>query len=230
MCTITFLPQPEGRAILTQNRDESPLRARAEFPHTETFGDKLLLYPRDPQGQGSWIATNSQDKLICLMNGAYEAHESLPPYRKSRGLIVLEALKAESLQAYLKEESLEGIEPFTLLAFTHTEAGWQIEELKWDGSQVRIDQLPGDEPHIWSAPKLYTAEQRQLRKQWFAQWLQENPQPDEAAALRFHHTAGDGNPEHDLLLDRSYVQTLSTTQAELNPQGIRLRYFDLSPA
>jgi hypothetical protein len=230
MCTITFIPQPLGRALLTQNRDESPHRPKAVFPHTELYKGQTLVYPRDPQGQGSWLATNSRDKVYCLMNGAYRAHESRPPYRKSRGLVLLEALKDESLSAYLEKESLEEIEPFTLLALQATSESLLLEELKWDGRQARLDVLPTHRPHIWSAPKLYTAEQHALRESWFAEWLAENPQPDAAAVINFHQSAGDGNPQHSLLLARDYVRTLSTTQAELSPQGIRLRYLELNPS
>ena len=217
MCTISYLPLSAGGFLLTQNRDESPRRPAALFPVREVRQQKTLLFPKDPQGGGSWIATDEQSRLVCLMNGALGQHQSKPPYRLSRGQVVLDAAASPSFTYFAENYLLEGIEPFTLLFFECSEPSskksWQIKELKWNGRLRYVRTLDSTVPQIWSAPQLYSPEQQRNREQWFAEWLQTEPAFSPEAILAFHLEAGQNAPSHSLLLNREeQVKTLSITQ------------------
>lgn len=238
MCTITYLPLSSDSFILTQNRDESPLRTAAIFPGREKRRGRQLLFPKDPEGGGSWIATDENSRLVCIMNGGTGQHQPAPPYRMSRGQVVLDAAAAPSVQDFIDHYQLEGIEPFTILFFGLA-AKHEIRELKWDSHQKYLNTYDPAQPHIWSAPQLYTPEQHRLRKNWFEEWLAEGSDPGTPAAgmpeftpeaaLHFHMHGGDGNPEHSLLLNRhEMVKTTSITQAIVKGGSIELRYVPLA--
>lgn len=235
MCTITYLPLSSGSFLLTQNRDESPQRPAAVFPAREERGNRQLLFPKDPAGGGSWIATDEISRLVCIMNGGTGQHQPDPPYRMSRGQVLLDAAATPSFREFASQYPLEGIEPFTLLFFEQD----AIQELKWDARQKHRNTYDPAQPHIWSAPQLYTPEQHRLRENWFKEWLAAKPGADHSAAenpaftpeaaLEFHIHGGDGNPEHSLLLNRNgLVKTTSITQAIVRQGSIELRHIPLA--
>jgi hypothetical protein len=225
MCTISYLPLSAGGFLLTQNRDESPQRPAAIFPVREDRLQKKLLFPKDPQGGGSWIATDEQSRLVCLMNGAIGQHESTPPYRLSRGQVVLDAAASPGFDHFAKNYLLEGIEPFTILFFDYNAGTLIINELKWTGSLRYIRQHNAAIPHIWSAPQLYNIEQQRNREQWFEEWLQTTRAFSPEVALDFHIKAGQEAPSHSLLLNREEkVKTLSITQVTARPEHIQMTY------
>ncbi len=57
MCTATFLPSLSQGYILTHSRDEQAARPAALPPQVVRINGQAVAYPRDPQGQGTWIAT-----------------------------------------------------------------------------------------------------------------------------------------------------------------------------
>ena len=50
-----------------------------------------------------------------MLNGAFTKHERNLPYRKSRGLIVLEIFEYKSFSDFVTDVDLHNIEPFTLV-------------------------------------------------------------------------------------------------------------------
>lgn len=225
MCTISYLPLSSGGFLLTQNRDESPLRPAAVFPVREKRQQRQLLFPKDPQGGGSWIATDEKQRLVCLMNGAFGQHESRPPYRLSRGQVVLDASASPSFQDFFDNYPLEGIEPFTLLFFEADNNNWQLNELRWNGKSPQLLRVDATKPCIWSAPQLYSLPQQQSRKRWFKEWLKETPAFSREAILAFHIETGKEAPSHSLIMNREEkVKTLSITQVVAEAGSIRMSY------
>lgn len=224
MCTITYLPLQDSGGLITQNRDESPLRPAAIFPSKELRQGKELLFPQDPQAGGSWIATDQQQRLVCLMNGAFEQHTPEPPYRLSRGQVLLDAAAAESPKKFIETYELQEIEAFTLLFF-QLDSALPILELKWDGKSKHSREYAPDQAHIWSAPQLYSQEEQEVRKGWFASWLQSSPSFTSENILNFHLSAGNETADHSLLFYHELARTLSITQAIMSrKEGIRLSY------
>src|SRR5688500_18696780 len=103
MCTLTYIPLKDG-FLFTSNRDERRLRAPALPPEVYRVHGKDILFPKDGEAGGSWVA--SSDSLqLCLLNGAFERHIPNPPYRLSRGIVLLDAFGYEGFHAFFEKYS-----------------------------------------------------------------------------------------------------------------------------
>jgi hypothetical protein len=230
MCTVTFFPAPSG-FILTHNRDEAPSRSPQHISRERTGAD-TLLFPRDTKAGGAWIATAKSGKTACLLNGAFIKHQHNPPYRRSRGLMLLDFFEWEQANIFFQQYDLDGIEPFTFLLF-EKEA---ITELRWDGAQRHLKNLPPDRPHFWCSATLYPPEMQSKREQVFRSWLDSqspipNPQspiPNPQSLITLHRSGSVGDPENDFVMNRSgRVRTVSITQVVSQKEIFQMRYFDL---
>jgi hypothetical protein len=230
MCTLTYLPLPEG-PLLTFNRDERAARPHALPPSIHLHGDKQCWHPTDPQGGGTWVALEKGlmgqgDTFACLMNGAFRRHTPTPPYRRSRGLILLECLNASDIQTFAEGVDLEGIEPFTLVRMTPKGPV----ELRWDGEVKYLAPLPAYQAHIWASATLYEGIPHATRQLRFFELLQKGFESDLAAAdalLQFHlrptpTLEGDG-----ICLVTPLGGTVSVTQVWFRKEGTQCRYLDL---
>lgn len=198
MCTLTYLPTgPQGRptgAWFTSNRDEFFLRSSALPPAQHTHGATAVLHPTDPDAGGTWFGASRQWAL-CLLNGAFERHSRTPPYRRSRGQVLLDfySQHQQDWASYCGQD-FGGIEPFMLVALPLGPDGLPtaVHELRWDGQAPHTRRLTPHAPHIWSSAQLYDPEVIALREQWWAQWLRQHthspPQWDDI--IGFHHFGG----------------------------------------
>jgi hypothetical protein len=223
MCTVTFLPSPSG-FILTHNRDEAPSRSPHHISREKTSGGDTLLFPRDTKAGGAWVAAAKSGKTACLLNGAFLKHHHSPPYRRSRGLLLLDFFEWERADDFFQTYDLGGIEPFTFLFFQKHE----IVELRWDGSQRFLKNLPPDQPHFWCSATLYPPEMQARREQVFRNWLAKTVSHQPSAVSRLHLTGSVGDPENDFVMNRGgRVRTVSITQVVGNDAFLQMRYFDL---
>jgi hypothetical protein len=223
MCTVTYLPQPGGHFALTSNRDENAARSPRQIDR-EQLGGASLLFPRDAGAGGTWIAASDSDRVVCLLNGAFAKHRHEPPYRRSRGLMVLDFFGFATAGGFFGQYDFGGIEPFTLIV---VERG-QPWELRWDGQQAHVRQLDPQGHYLWSSATLYPGEVGELRQQWFQDWLRGRSDFSPAAILDFHRTGGQGDPWNGFIMNREgRVQTVSITQIVKNEVGISLAYNDL---
>ena len=223
MCTVTFIPRSSG-FILTHNRDEAPSRS-PQYISREKTATETLLFPRDTKAGGAWIAAAKSGKTACLLNGAFVKHHHTPPYRRSRGLMLLDFFEQENADSFFARYDLDGIEPFTFLLFENN----AITELRWDGSQRFIKNLPPEQAHFWCSSTLYPPEMQAKREQIFRNWLsQQASAPSAPSLLDLHRTGSVGDPENDFVMNRSdRVRTVSITQVVGTKKILRMRYFDL---
>ncbi len=101
MCTVTYISPAPGQFILTSNRDEAPSRGATRLAVEERNGKKII-FPQDPAAGGTWIAAANNQRMVCLLNGAFEAHNRQTPYRLSRGIMVLESFTFPSATAFFQ--------------------------------------------------------------------------------------------------------------------------------
>ena len=221
MCTVTYLPLKKNQFILTSNRDVGYIRQKALTPKKYEVNGVELYYPKDGKAGGTWIGTSSKKRTLCLLNGGFVNHRSGGSYRSSRGKIVLDLLKCDNIERELRTIDLIDIEPFTLVI-----VDWQTElklmEFVWDGKTGHLKDLP-QEMYIWSSSTLYTEEMKTLRKNWFDGWKKKNP-IDQESILKFHHEAGIGDPNVDVILKRERVGTVSITSIIKDSKGIKMNY------
>lgn len=222
MCTVSFVCF-QNKVIITSNRDEQVLRPALE-PRRYVIGNKNVFFPKDPKAGGTWFAVDENANAIVLLNGASEKHEWNPPYRKSRGLIVLDLIGSQSPISEWKSIDLENIEPFTLVLYENQ----KLHQLRWNGSQKETAVLDGSRDYIWSSSTLYPQHIRQQRAEWFSHFLETKPDVNEAEMFNFHRYTEDANRENGLVINRNdFLKTLSITQVVIEHNKVNLMHHDL---
>ena len=203
MCTVTFVPTKTG-IRLTSNRDEHYTRGKAIKPR------KLngMTYPADKDAGGSWMVLKENGDAGVLLNGAFEKHLPAPPYRKSRGLVFLEIMRAPSL---IGEVDLSGIEPFTVVIY----AAKKLYECRWDGHHKYLSPLDVTVPHIWSSATLYDKATMRERETLFEAWLQAG-----GTIADFHRS----------MIRQGEISTVSITSIRIDGTAGELKYEALKPA
>lgn len=224
MCTVTFIPATDGKIFITHNRDEKCVRAKAVPPQHYRINENDLLFPKDSQAGGSWIAVNEFGSACVLLNGGFVKHIPSPPYRKSRGLIFLElAASADIYNAY-NQIDLNNIEPFTVILWNNKD----LYECRWDAEKKYVKKLDASVPHIWSSVTLYDEAVRRKRSEWFERWLAENPILSLENIIHFHLFGGEGDQHNDLRMNRDGTMlTVSITGMEIMTSCARISYHDL---
>ena len=224
MCTVTFISGSNTDFVLTSNRDEAPGR--------ETFPPKIyeeegvhLLYPKDAVAGGTWIGISERKRAISLMNGGFVPHKRKPNYRRSRGLVLKDFLISEDFESELGTYDFSSIEPFTAVVVEWVK-DIRLLTLVWDGEKLHIINEPLA-PKIWSSSPLYPEIIKSKREQWFSGFFTGKEYVLPSEILQFHKTAGEGNSETNLIMNRGYVQTKSITQIVKRGQKIEMHYEDL---
>lgn len=224
MCTLTFIPKPNNDFILTSNRDEAP--ERETFPPAVYVENEVeLLYPKDAVAGGTWIGGSAKNRVVSIMNGGFVAHKRKSAYRKSRGLVVKDLLTADDVVAEINNYDFEGIEPFTIIIVDWNKE-LRLYQLVWDGEKAHFSE-EAIRPRIWSSSPLYPSDLKSKRENWFSAFIDEHPAAAANNMLTFHKTAGEGNSQSDLIMDRGFVKTKSITQVIRNETGLEMRYEDL---
>ena len=223
MCTVTFLPLANNNFILTSNRDEQ--RSRETLPPRTYLEDAVeMLYPKDKIAGGTWIGTSSKNRLICVLNGAFIKHEKKVSYKKSRGVIGREMLKTDNVLIYVENLDLDGVEPFTMVIVDWNDNELYLYELIWDENKKHFNKLK-NEPKIWSSSTLYKESIKEVRKQWFKDWVKNNDFTSKRI-LAFHHSEI-GDTEQSILMKRSYVETVSITTVKKQENSVEMLYEDV---
>ena len=221
MCTVTYLPIDTASYILTSNRDEAPSRNAVKI-ELKTESDQSLLFPKDPEKGGTWLALSNYEKIICLLNGAFEPFEKKAFYRKSRGSVVLDYFSFPNAEAFQSGYNFKGIAPFTLVIL---ESGNRF-ELNWDGINVFF--RPFDHtPKIWSSVTLYPENVRKWRKTLFETWLKDGAVTQDKI-IHFHQHAGDDDHENGFQMNRNeIVKTLSVSSVFKQNNDLVFKHRDL---
>jgi len=226
MCTVTFIPTKKNEFILTSNRDENETRSPENITTIETDG-QTLIFPRDKGAGGTWIAASSNNKLVCLLNGAFERHPRNLPYPRSRGIMVLEFFKYPDANQFFAAYDFSDLESFTLITYDNG----QLWDFRWDEykQQKFIKALDIREYHIWSSATLYEKAVQKKREKWLDEWLLNRTDFSKAAILELHKKGGEGNPSIDFMMNRyNYlVQTVSITQVVGKEGKMEMNYHDL---
>lgn len=223
MCTVTYIPATRG-AYLTSNRDENTKRRPALPPGQYTCNGCRIIYPRDQEAAGSWIAVKENGDAAVLLNGAFEKHTKQPAYRKSRGLIFLDILNSTDPLHQFSLVNLDHIEPFTLILL----CGGQLWECRWDSKDKHRVLLDASHPYIWSSATLYDSDAVKERKRWFLRWFSSISRLNTEKIMEFHLHAGRNDPYNGLVINREdKMQTVSITSVCLLTNKLSMTYKDL---
>jgi hypothetical protein len=223
MCTVSFV-KTNDKIIITSNRDEKTVRPSAIPPRSYTVNGKNLIFPKDPKAGGTWFVANADGVILVLLNGADEKHEVQLPYRKSRGLIVLDMISSLSPKNFWREIDLEKIEPFTLVLFQDN----ALFQLRWNGKEKKTITLDIHQNHIWSSSTLYSSSIREKRANWFHTFMNQNLEITESKMHDFHRYTEEENEENGLVINRNdEMKTLSITQAVIEKNKVAILHYDL---
>jgi hypothetical protein len=223
MCTVSISYKSETDFVLTSNRDEAPNRT-ALHPNNYQVNSTLVLMPKDELSGGSWIGASSKNRVVCLLNGGFVKHKRNLPYRKSRGVVVSDFLQMKTYTE-LEFYNFSNIEPFTIV-FVDWNTDLKFIEVVWDGKNAHVKYL-GLTSHIWSSATLYSANQKAERLDWFNSFKNEAT-IEASTLLEFHKTAGKGNLDYGVIMDRVVVKTTSITQIEKTGDKISMRFEDFN--
>ena len=139
MCTLVLLQRPGALLAISGNRNE--LLARPASGPRVADG---VLAPHDELAGGSWLGLNRHGLLVCVTN---RRGAMVDPSRKSRGILVMEALQAHSargLRAALLELRGDRHNGFHLIYADLEEA-----HVTWsDGAAVQHVQLAPGQVHV----------------------------------------------------------------------------------
>lgn len=223
MCTVSFVSSND-KFIITSNRDEKIIRPSAIEPKNYLVNNKNILFPKDPKAGGTWYAVTEQGTILVLLNGADERHDVKLPYRRSRGLIVLDIISTISAIQTWKVIDLDNIEPFTLVLSQEN----KLYQLRWNGTEKSTLNLDSSTSHIWSSSTLYPKEIREKRADWFVNFLETKPQITEDEMYNFHRYTENDNSENGLVINRDDImKTLSITQSVVEKNKVTVLHHDL---
>ena len=132
MCTITWILEDSSYEIFF-NRDELRSRSEAIAPKRYKTGSISAIYPKDPDGLGSWIFTNDHGITGALLN-----YNIKIPQRDfiSRGTLMTEIChqsKLEGMTDTIKNKNLKNYRGFTLCLFKDKH---EPRIIRWDGSDL----------------------------------------------------------------------------------------------
>ena len=144
MCTLAFAlrPSPGVTLAVSGNRNEflaRPAAAPRVWPDVP-----FVLMPRDEKAGGTWLGLTARGLFVCVTNRRAAAPD---PSRRSRGLLVVDALRARDAAAV--RELARSISPsqyngFHLVFADSREAAMAI----CDGERLEVRALPPGEAHL----------------------------------------------------------------------------------
>ena len=222
MCTVTFIPSGHT-TYFTSNRDERHRRSTAAVPAVYQGSTGKLLFPKDGDAGGTWIAVHENGNAVVFLNGGFIAHQPMPPYRKSRGLVLIDLIDHPEPASSFLVADLDNIEPFTAIMWDDG----RLFECRWDGEQKSQARLDERKPYIWSSVTLYDPAVIEKRSRWFEEWLTQKKNPSQNDILHFHQFTGDGDCNNDLKMNRGQVFTVSVTSMCVTEKHAQMRYLDL---
>ena len=226
MCTVSYIPLPGNGFILTSTRDEKTTRKTALPPDKHDINGNHVYFPQDTEAFGTWIASSAEEYSLCLLNGGFENHVSNPPYRRSRGMLMLDFFNYGNVQEFSHNYNFDGIEPFTLLILGYSRQ--RFDEIRWDGSKLYQTKIDHRAPGIWLSFTLYSDDAIRMRQEWFRQWLLKDPELSSESAIGFHKTAGSDDKSNDILMNRgNIVCTVSITSIYRSRLRHEMHYEDI---
>jgi hypothetical protein len=149
MCTlVVIVPEPGGVLEVAANRDE--FLARPASAPRRWNGVPAVLAPRDEQAGGTWLGVNARRMFVGVTNRHASGRDTA---RASRGQLVVEALRAPSVEALHAELSRLGPGVHNAFHLLYADAGGRA-GLTWNDG-VRVQQR-------WLDPGLHVLTERSL--------------------------------------------------------------------
>jgi uncharacterized protein with NRDE domain len=140
MCTLlAVVPSPGGALQVAANRDE--FLARPALPPALWPTEPRVLAPRDVQAGGTWLGVNAHRLFVAVTNRHGAERDSR---RASRGQLVADALRADSVEALHGRLSALGPSVYNPFHLLYADAQGRAGLTFSDGTQLHQTRLlPG---------------------------------------------------------------------------------------
>ena len=199
--------------MLTHNRDEVMTRQASLEIEQRSWNNKNYFAPIDQLKQGTWIFY-SEDYIACILNGGKEKPLTLQPsYHKSRGIVLLDLLLYNSVQAFAENENLNGIAPFTMFVFERKTNKSYL--LFWNENELELNDLSDSNFIFRASSTLYSFDKMKDLEKKFPTF--NNITPEEIFNLHSVIKMNAG----DIAKDKA---TTSITQIVANGLEINMKY------
>lgn len=219
MCLLTYVPNNEGGFCLASSRDEDLGREKAILPREKVIAGKVVLFPKDPRGGGTWMAWTKKETIV-LLNGALENHKKKTSYKHSRGLVILDYFKYSDVNEFLREYVFNELEQFRLVIIDNRREG-NIVEIIWDGVNAVAKEFPHDVPKLWCSATLYDVQAASFLQIAFDKFV-ERMVSGELELYDFHAENTYQNVDHP------EVATLTICHSKINKDIVQIFFHDLT--
>jgi len=216
MCTVSYTFNGQG-IYFTSSRDENIKRLTIP-PQAYKLNYQTVIYPKDSQSGGTWIAA-SKNRIMCLLNGEQTQaidHE----IKTSRGIVVLKSLFCTSYDELKRFVLDHEVDPFILIQLDFTTEIY-LKEIVWNGRDISQKRLNPNDSHLWVSSSLYTKEISNKRQRQFSEWLDENPRK---FPVEFHSKLKSVNDNFQKNKD---IKTVSISNIHLKNESLTFSYDDL---
>jgi len=198
---------------LVHSRDERHGRSPADPPAWRDAGrGRRAIWPRDPDGGGTWIAARDDGLVLAIMN----VNPTPPPAQessrlRSRGAIIPALIEAdlEEIEGQMVEMNAAAFAPFRLVATLSTTP--EIRSWTWRGTG-NVKRAVAATPACWATSGLGD-EAVAPRLELFEEMLARDPMPETQDA--FHRHRWHDRPEISVLMERADARTVSITTVDL---------------
>lgn len=197
----------------------------ASSPQTIAKNSYRIACPLDPFASGTWIAVSDFGDVVCLLNGAFSAHQRRLPYRMSRGQVVIDYFETGNPEQFNQDYDLDRIEPFTLVIVKGTKSP-SLFELRWDGKAKHFRKLDTEQIQLWSSVTLYRDEIAKKKEEAFLRFLKNQKSMTPETLMDCHQNFLYQDWVHPP--ERvEVVSTLSITSVRPTGKSMEMRYRDL---
>jgi uncharacterized protein with NRDE domain len=224
MCTVSF-HKNKDQVIITSNRDENSKRPLALPPRKILLEYTSVFCPIDPLHNGTWFTVNQKGDVLVLLNGAEKKHLSKPPYKKSRGLVLLDIADSTDILEKWQSVDLHFIENFTIVCYMNG----KLMQFRWDGTKKSHRNLDENKSYIWSSATLYDQDTIARRERWFHEFLANKKSVLTGDELfNFHTNTKKEDSINGLIINRdNEMLTKNVTQVIIEPGRFALEHRDL---
>lgn len=220
MCTLSWVRRTDGYSVFF-NRDEQRSRAPGIPPTLHDRHAVPFVAPGDPEGGGSWIATNAHGTTVLVLN-RYDVDAPLPVHPVSRGTLVMSMAGLRAGQAgseHLAWINLTRFRPFTLALF---EAGQPATLLGWDGRALASTQVSAS-GLVATSSSFRQGQADVVRRALFDDALAAAP-PDDHLLAQLHANHADGQRALSPCMHRDDACTVSLTRVRVGPDLVEMQY------
>jgi hypothetical protein len=215
MCTVTLVPHAAGVRVMC-NRDERRTRASAAPPARHRLGSRDAIYPRDPEGGGTWIGVNDAGLVLALLN-VHDRPRDLLSEPRSRGIIVRGLVTCETLAEAVSAAAaidLRRFAPFRLVLLQDR----VVAVATTAGGKMAVSTLGVDVPLLFTSSGLGDARVAGPRQQLFDRLVVRGQGGWLMGQARFHRHQWPQRPDLSVRMERGDALTVSRTTVDVGPR------------